>query len=89
MTQFVMPAVAKSNRPFSVINVYGRWLLEEMAAHADLFNAVVAAMHRARSGPAGNVLQPDVIMHKTKALSLLRKRLSNGAEDDGAILTVL
>lgn len=81
--------MANINQPFGVANIYGRWLLEHMAAYADLFSVIIATMKGAHDALAGNGLQTDVLAHKTKAMSLLRKRLSLGEADDGAILTIL
>jgi hypothetical protein len=87
----VAPTVATVNACFGVTNIYGRWLLEHMAKSRELFHVVVASMKGARDAFAGQIASTDMLVHKTAAISLLRKRISrkNAVIDDTAILTML
>lgn len=86
----VAPTVATVNACFGVTNIYGRWLLEHMAKSRELFHVVIASMKGARDAFTGQVASADMLVHKTAAISLLRKRIStNPVLDDTAILTML
>ena len=93
LCQYVSPNVAAICEPFGVSNLYGRWLLEQMAIYLDVFHVMMAALHDglvALTSPEGPH-RSYALMHKGWALQALRRRLAaaDAWVDDSAILTML
>ena len=72
---------------------FAGWMLDNAIRYQDFFQITVAFMKLTDSFPAppNTCTEHNIQWHKTRAISLLRQRLSQpGAiADDGAILTVL
>ncbi|KAJ9603245.1 hypothetical protein H2200_012023 [Cladophialophora chaetospira] len=93
LVHYVMPTVASINEAFNVVNVYGAWMLENMAKYEDFFHILLGltkVAHTAIAKP-GSPLPQAAFVHAGRAMSKLRGRLAkpNAKADDGAILTIL
>ncbi|OQV05247.1 hypothetical protein CLAIMM_10019 [Cladophialophora immunda] len=93
LIHYVMPTVASINEAFNVVNVYGHWVLENMAKYEDFFHVLLGLTKVAHTAIAcpGSPLPQDAFIHAGHAMSKLRARLAkpNARADDGAILTIL
>ncbi|KIW75478.1 hypothetical protein Z517_10219 [Fonsecaea pedrosoi CBS 271.37] len=93
LIHYVMPTVASINEAFNVVNVYGQWVLENMAKYEDFFHVILGLTKVAHTAIAcpGSLLPQDAFVHAGQAMSKLRARLAkpNARADDGAILTIL
>ncbi|KIX94218.1 uncharacterized protein Z520_09928 [Fonsecaea multimorphosa CBS 102226] len=93
LVHYVMPTVASINEAFNVVNVYGHWVLENMAKYEDFFHVLLGLTKVAHTAIAcpGSPLPQDAFIHAGRAMSKLRARLArpNARADDGAILTIL
>ena len=88
-----MPTVASINEAFNVVNIYGQWILQNMAIYEDFFHVLLGLTKVARNAIAcpGAPLPQDALIHAGRGMSILRERLAlpNARADDGAILTIL
>jgi hypothetical protein len=97
VTQFVVaynvPTLRAVNAAFGLGNVYDKFMLTQMRGNPDLTHAMVACMKAARDvlGRPGGAVSKDVLIHKSRAMTLFRRRLGDpeSAISDSAILTVL
>jgi hypothetical protein len=93
LCQYVSTNVASICQPFGVSNLYGQWLIEQMALYLDVFHVLMAALHgglvtmTTEGGPHTSY----ALMHQGLALQALQRRLDcfDADEDDGAVLTIL
>ena len=78
---------------FGVPDIYGRWLLEQMASFKDVYHIIVAISLRSYGFLTGTIgiVATNVQLHKTIAISTLRARLAQpgATADDAAILTMV
>ncbi|OAP56700.1 hypothetical protein AYL99_08812 [Fonsecaea erecta] len=93
LIHYIMPTVASINEAFNVVNVYGHWVLENMAKYEDFFHVLLGLTKVAHTAIAcpGSPLPQDAFIHAGQAMSKLRARLAkpDARVDDGAILTIL
>ncbi|RVX68138.1 hypothetical protein B0A52_08279 [Exophiala mesophila] len=96
MHNVVSPIHAAIAGTFGVSNLYGSWLLEQMASSRDVLDVVVASMLSLarplmKLAPASRQIVTGVYLHKEGALAQLRNRieLSDAGVDDSPIMTVI
>lgn len=91
--QYVSLGVASICQPFGASNLYGRWLLEQMALHSDVFHAIMAATHGGLAALGGS--QALHLSQRLKHMGLsmqelqLRLAASDSWQDDDAVLTMV
>ena len=93
VAHFNVPTLNAVNAAFGLGNVYDKFMLLQIEQNLDLAHAMVACMKVARDilGRPGGLIGSDVLVHKSKAITLFRKRLLDpeAAINDSAMLTVL